>query len=37
MGAISRALIPLFLASLLVMILITYVEVLPMGLVWLMR
>lgn len=37
MGAISRALIPLFLASLVVMALVTYIEVLPMGLVWLMR
>jgi C4-dicarboxylate transporter DctM subunit len=36
-AAISRALIPLFLASLGVMALITYVEVLPMGLVWWLR
>jgi C4-dicarboxylate transporter DctM subunit len=37
MAAISRALIPLFLASLVVMALVTYIEVLPMGLVWLFR
>jgi C4-dicarboxylate transporter DctM subunit len=37
MGAISRALIPLFLASLVVMALITYIEALPMGLVWWFR
>jgi C4-dicarboxylate transporter DctM subunit len=36
-GAISRALVPLFLSSLVVLALITYVEWLPMGLVWLAR
>ncbi|RPH46841.1 MAG: TRAP transporter large permease [Burkholderiales bacterium] len=36
-GAISRALVPLFASSLVVLVLITYVEWLPMGLVWLMR
>jgi C4-dicarboxylate transporter, DctM subunit len=34
MAAISRALIPLFLASLVVMALVTYIEALPMALVW---
>jgi C4-dicarboxylate transporter DctM subunit len=33
-GAISRALVPLFLSSLVVLALVTYVEWLPMGLVW---
>lgn len=37
MGAISRALIPLFLASLLILMLITYVQALPMFPVWLLR
>jgi C4-dicarboxylate transporter, DctM subunit len=37
MGAISRALTPLFLVSVAVLMLVTYVEWLPMGLVWLMR
>lgn len=37
MAAISRALIPLFLSSLVVMALITYVEAIPMALVWLGR
>lgn len=37
MGAISVALTPLFVASLLVLAAITYIEVLPMGLVWLLR
>jgi C4-dicarboxylate transporter DctM subunit len=37
MLAISRALVPLFLSSLVVMALITYVEALPMALVWLGR
>ena len=36
-GPISVALMPLFAASLAVLMLITYVEVLPMGLVWLLR
>jgi C4-dicarboxylate transporter DctM subunit len=36
-GAISRALVPLFLSSLVVLALITYVEWLPMGLVWMAR
>jgi C4-dicarboxylate transporter DctM subunit len=36
-GSISVALIPLFLASLLVLAAVTYIEVLPMGLVWLLR
>jgi C4-dicarboxylate transporter, DctM subunit len=36
-GALSRALVPLFLVSLAVMVAITYIEVLPMGLVWLVR
>jgi C4-dicarboxylate transporter, DctM subunit len=36
-GAISRALVPLFASSIVVLLLITYVEWLPMGLVWLMR
>lgn len=37
MGAISRALMPLFLVSLLVLALITYVQALPMFPVWLLR
>ncbi|WP_440106787.1 TRAP transporter large permease [Acidovorax sp. BL-A-41-H1] len=37
MGAISRALMPLFFVSLLVLLLITYVQALPMSLVWLLR
>jgi C4-dicarboxylate transporter DctM subunit len=37
MGAISRALVPLFLASLMVLALVTYVEAVPMALVWLVR
>jgi C4-dicarboxylate transporter DctM subunit len=37
MGAISRALMPLFLVSLAVLLLITYVEALPMFPVWLLR
>ncbi len=37
MAAISRALVPLFGASLLVMALVTYVEAVPMALVWLFR
>ena len=37
MGAMTRALVPLFLSSLVVLLLITYVELLPMGLVWLGR
>lgn len=37
MGAISRALIPLFVASLGVMLAVTYVEALPMGIVWAFR
>jgi C4-dicarboxylate transporter, DctM subunit len=36
-GALSRALVPIFVASLVVMVAITYIEVLPMGLVWLVR
>jgi C4-dicarboxylate transporter, DctM subunit len=36
-GALSQALVPLFLASLIVMIAVTYIEALPMGLVWLVR
>ena len=36
-GPISVALIPLFAVSLLVMAAVTYIEVLPMGLVWLLR
>lgn len=34
---ISRALVPLFAASLVVLALLTYVEAIPMGLVWLLR
>lgn len=37
MGAISRALMPLFIVSLLVLALITYVQALPMFPVWLLR
>ena len=37
MGAISRQLIPLFLVSLVVLMLITYVEWIPMGLVWALK
>jgi C4-dicarboxylate transporter, DctM subunit len=37
MGALSRELIPIFAVSLFVLALITYIEVLPMGLVWLFR
>lgn len=37
MGAISRALMPLFLVSLLILMLITYVQALPMFPVWLLR
>jgi C4-dicarboxylate transporter, DctM subunit len=37
MGAISRALMPLFLVSVLVLVLITYVPALPMLPVWLLR
>ncbi|NJM44135.1 MAG: TRAP transporter large permease [Brachymonas sp.] len=37
MGAISRALIPLFVVSVLVLLLITYVPALPMSMVWLLR
>lgn len=37
MGAISRALMPLFLVSVLVLLLITYVPALPMFPVWLLR
>ncbi|MDP3221604.1 MAG: TRAP transporter large permease [Rubrivivax sp.] len=36
-GAISRALVPLFVVSLVVLMLITYVEALPMLPVWLLR
>jgi C4-dicarboxylate transporter, DctM subunit len=36
-GAISRALLPLFTVSLLVLALVTYIEALPMMLVWLLR
>jgi C4-dicarboxylate transporter, DctM subunit len=36
-GAISRALVPLFLVSLMVLLLVTYLEWVPMGLVWLLR
>jgi C4-dicarboxylate transporter DctM subunit len=37
MGAISRALLPLFGVSVLVLMLITYVQAIPMALVWLLR
>jgi C4-dicarboxylate transporter DctM subunit len=37
MGAISRALMPLFIVSLVVLLLITYVQALPMFPVWLLR
>jgi C4-dicarboxylate transporter, DctM subunit len=37
MGAISRQLLPLFAVSIVVLMLITYVESIPMGLVWLLR
>jgi C4-dicarboxylate transporter, DctM subunit len=36
-GAISRALMPLFIVSVAVLALVTYVEALPMALVWLLR
>ncbi|HVL57486.1 MAG TPA: TRAP transporter large permease, partial [Burkholderiaceae bacterium] len=36
-GPISIALMPLFAASLVVLLMVTYIEVLPMGLVWLLR
>lgn len=37
MGELTRELVPIFAVSLAVLFLITYVEVLPMGLVWLFR
>lgn len=37
MGAISKALIPQFIISLVVLMIITYVEWVPMGLVWLLK
>jgi C4-dicarboxylate transporter DctM subunit len=37
MGAISKALIPQFIISLVVLLIITYVEWVPMGLVWLLK
>ncbi len=36
-GKVSVALIPMFVVTLVVLLLITYVEALPMGLVWLLR
>jgi C4-dicarboxylate transporter, DctM subunit len=36
-GPLSRALMPLFAASLVVMVAVTYIEALPMALVWLVR
>lgn len=37
MGVISRELIPMFLIALVVLLIVTYVEAIPMALVWLMR
>jgi len=37
MGAISRELIPMFLIAVVVLLIVTYVEAIPMALVWLMR
>lgn len=37
MGAISRELIPMFAIALVVLMVVTYVEAIPMALVWLMR
>ena len=37
MGEITKALIPLFVVSVLVLFLVTYVEAIPMGLVWLTK
>jgi C4-dicarboxylate transporter DctM subunit len=37
MGALTRELMPLFAVSVAVLFLVTYVEFLPMGLVWLFR
>jgi C4-dicarboxylate transporter, DctM subunit len=36
-AAISRALVPIFVVTLVVLALITYIDALPMGLVWLLR
>jgi C4-dicarboxylate transporter DctM subunit len=36
-GKVSYALIPMFGVTLVVLFLITYIEALPMGLVWLLR
>jgi hypothetical protein len=37
MGGISRELIPHFVMCITVLLLVTYVPVLPMGLVWLLK
>jgi C4-dicarboxylate transporter DctM subunit len=37
MGAISRELIPMFVIAIVVLMVVTYVEAIPMALVWLMR
>ena len=37
MGAISRALMPLFFVSILVLLVVTYIPAIPMSMVWLMR
>jgi C4-dicarboxylate transporter DctM subunit len=36
-GKVSYALVPMFVVTLLVLLAVTYIEVLPMGLVWLLR